>query len=325
MKLCKDCKKTLPAAYFYLRGDTGKPYGSCKKCRSQKGKNWRLQNPEVEAERHRVWLLKTRYNITISEYEKILSDQGGVCAICHEAPAGKTLHVDHDHGSGRIRGLLCYRCNVGIGYMKDYSDRLKRAAEYVDSKPPVEIEGFFFAQTRERGKLVQEVSGQNIWTLTGREYLARLMSYAAYGIGALADQPARNDRIRYIGMGVGTQPEVATVTKLNVPTPYDTTGTVFLAEIAIPTYPFQTSSTAFGTSVRYFREFVEGELSVTGPILLSEAGLFTDGSPGASFAPKTRSTAFSTAAGQAPAAYKSFEPLRKTQNFVLQVAWEIRF
>lgn len=193
-------------------------------------------------------------------------------------------------------------------------------------KEPVLIQGFFTAVCRERGKIVpgSRREGRNIWTLTGREYLARLMSYASYG----PDEAARNDRIRYIGFGTGTTPEVSSVARLVAPTKYTSTGgDKFLAELAIPTYPFQTTG-SFGTAVRYTREFAETDLSVTTTVVLTEAGLFTDGSPTSSpdpFEPGTRDITLAQAGNQAPAAYKTFEPLKKTQNFVLQVAWEVRF
>lgn len=191
-------------------------------------------------------------------------------------------------------------------------------------KDPVTVEGFFSFHARERGKIVpgSHRSGKNVWTLTGREFLARLMSYSAYGTNPVPDTPARNDRIRYIGFGTGSTPEVAGVSRLVTPIAY--TGSTFLAELAIPTYPFQ-SSGSFGTAVRYTREFVENELSVVTTVILTEAGLFTDGAPGSSFAPLTRDVTLGSATNQAPAAYKAFEPFKKTQNFVIQVAWEIRF
>jgi hypothetical protein len=194
-------------------------------------------------------------------------------------------------------------------------------------KDVVQIEGFFSAVCRERGKIVphSKRSGKNIWTLTGREYLARLMSYITYGVGIVPDTPARNDRIRYIAMGTGSTPEVASIIRLVSPTAFDPGGVNALAEVAIPTYPAQVSVSNFGNSVRYIREFAENELSIAGPIILTEAGLFTDGSPGSNFTPRTRSILLADAAGQAPVAYKSFEALKKTSNFVLQVAWEVRF
>lgn len=198
------------------------------------------------------------------------------------------------------------------------------SGDVLEKKEPVRIEGFFSAVCRERGKIVPGTrrAGKNIWTLTGREFLARLMSYAAYGT---TDTPARNDRIRYIGFGTGTTPEVSSVSRLVTPIAYDaSSGGKFLAELAIPTYPFQTSG-SFGTAVRYTREFSETELSISTSVTLTEAGLFTDGGPADDFEPLTRDISLDEAANQAPAGYKSFEPLRKTQNFVLQVQWEVRF
>jgi hypothetical protein len=195
------------------------------------------------------------------------------------------------------------------------------------SKERVRVEGFFSAVCRERGKIVPGTrrQGFNIWTFTGREYLARMMSYAAYGI---SDTPARNDRIRYVGFGVGTTPEVSSVSHLISPIAYDaSSGGLFLAELAIPTYPFMKTG-SYGTSVRYTREFSETELSTSTTVILTEAGLFTDGSPTSSptpFTPRTRDVSLDEAVNQAPAGYRSFDPLKKTQNFVLQMAWEVRF
>lgn len=197
----------------------------------------------------------------------------------------------------------------------------------VVEKEVVRVEGFFSAVCRERGKLVPGThrSGKNIWTLTGSEYLPRLMSYAQYN-NVSADVPARNDRIRYVGFGIGTQPEVTSVTSLVSPVAYDlASGGLFLAELAIPTYPFQTSIAAFGNAVRYAREFAETELSILGSIVLTEAGLYTDGAPEEDYAPETRNLGLAEASNQAPVAYKTFEPLKKTQNFTLTMMWEVRF
>ncbi len=189
-------------------------------------------------------------------------------------------------------------------------------------KEIVQVRGFFSMVARERGKIVPRSrrEGKNVWTLTGREYLARLMSYSAYGT---PDTPNRNDRIRYIGFGTGTTPEVSTVASLVTPMEYNLASD-FLAELAIPTFPFQTAS-SFGTSVRYAREVAEDELSVSGTVSITEVGLFTDGSPTSSFTPLTRDITLAQAANQAPVAYKTFEPVTKTQNYVLQATWEIAF
>ncbi len=205
--------------------------------------------------------------------------------------------------------------------------RIKSALVSPD-KEVVQIEGFFSASCRERGKIVfgSNRSGKNIWTLTGRQYLAQLMSYSFYGTSAHdsgspnPDLPARDDRIRYFGFGIGTQPEVSSVSALVSPIAFDGGGN-FLAQVSLPSYPLSPSL----TTVQYSRTYQELELSFSGTVNLTEAGLFTDGSPLSNYAPLTRDITLANAAAQAPDAYKAFEPLKKTQNFVLDVSWQIRF
>lgn len=192
-------------------------------------------------------------------------------------------------------------------------------------KEKVYVTGFFSAVCRERGKIVpgSRREGKNIVTLAGREFYARVSSYSSFS----PLTKARQDGIRYLGFGIGTTPEVSSVAKLISPIAFDASGGgTFLADLALPTYPFQTSG-SFGTSVRYTREYEETELSTSTTVNLTEAGLYTDGSPSASppFNPGSRDLSLAQAAFQAPNAYKTFEVLKKTQNFVLQVAWEIRF
>lgn len=210
------------------------------------------------------------------------------------------------------------RIDLESGDKKVFSD-----FDSSSGKEKVQIEGFFSCYCRERGKIVPGTrrEGKNIWTLAGREHLARLMSYSSY-TGPVG---ARNDRIRYIGFGIGTTPEVSTVSQLVSPVAYSTaSGGLFLAELAIPTYPFQTIG-SFGTAVRYTRDFSETEISTTVSVDLTEAGIFTDGSPTSSFSPGTRDLSLANAGAQVPNGYKTFEALKKTQNFVLSVAWEVRF
>ena len=75
--------------------------------------------------------LKCRYGITVEEYNKLFERQGGKCAICQIATRayvsgnGTThLHVDHDHGTGRVRGLLCNRCNMVLGFLNDGNEEV---------------------------------------------------------------------------------------------------------------------------------------------------------------------------------------------------------
>lgn len=83
--------------------------------------------------RHRHAHRKNRYGITRLEYEAMLRHQGGVCAICGEAPGTRSLHTDHDHATGEVRGLLCGGCNVGLGNFRDNPEFLFLASLYLTS------------------------------------------------------------------------------------------------------------------------------------------------------------------------------------------------
>ncbi len=76
--------------------------------------------------------LKTKFGLEIDRYEEMLETQAGLCAICCETCiSGKRLSVDHNHSSGAVRGLLCARCNFGLGYFRDRPDLLESAIEYL--------------------------------------------------------------------------------------------------------------------------------------------------------------------------------------------------
>lgn len=66
------------------------------------------------------------------EYDRRLNEQGGGCAICGEFPTEKKLAVDHDHETGRVRGLLCMRCNTALGHFEDSITLLEAAIDYLE-------------------------------------------------------------------------------------------------------------------------------------------------------------------------------------------------
>jgi hypothetical protein len=73
-----------------------------------------------------------KFGLTVNEYEAQMIRQGGVCACCGSPPTAKRrLAVDHDHVSGRLRGLLCHRCNLGIGSLGDSIEGVERALVYL--------------------------------------------------------------------------------------------------------------------------------------------------------------------------------------------------
>lgn len=96
---------------------------------------WREANRDWQ----RDYLLRRNYGISLNDYNELVITQCGACAICGDVPceepdAGRNqmrLHVDHDHKTGEIRGLLCSDCNRGIGFFKDDPEMLKRAAHYL--------------------------------------------------------------------------------------------------------------------------------------------------------------------------------------------------
>jgi hypothetical protein len=82
-------------------------------------------------------MLTRKYGITLGEYEALLESQGGVCAICGEPELAANqygplpLAVDHCHGSGAVRGLLCSGCNTGLGKFRDDPELLRAASRYL--------------------------------------------------------------------------------------------------------------------------------------------------------------------------------------------------
>ncbi len=112
---------------------------------SKQGKKYR-ENPEVKEKRRKYDEknksrfkntkyknhLKRKYGITLKEYNKLLLKQGGVCAICRNKGNGKALSVDHNHQTGKIRGLICSSCNLTLGYAKENVDRLENCIKYLN-------------------------------------------------------------------------------------------------------------------------------------------------------------------------------------------------
>ena len=78
---------------------------------------------------------KRKYGITLEDYNRMFAEQKGRCAICetHQCDTGRAFAVDHDHKTGKVRGLLCQACNTAIGKLQDDPKLIQRAAEYVAS------------------------------------------------------------------------------------------------------------------------------------------------------------------------------------------------
>ena len=103
---------------FYMRDKkTGRRHSACKECDKARVKARHQANPE----RTRNNDLKRNYGITIAEHRQMFEEQNGVCAICKGEGDGKwkKLCVDHDHETGKVRQLLCRRCNMVLGQVYD--------------------------------------------------------------------------------------------------------------------------------------------------------------------------------------------------------------
>lgn len=134
-KKCCRCHQDKPIDHFHRMGayPNGKirRRGACNVCSAPELAKWRVNNPEKQFAAQ----LKRHHGLSIESYNRMLFEQDSSCAICGgphnpEIKRGK-LFVDHDHETGRIRGLLCIRCNTLIGHAHDSLAVLASAIEYL--------------------------------------------------------------------------------------------------------------------------------------------------------------------------------------------------
>ena len=106
----------------------------CKACKKTWRANHRKKYPEKAKIRDFAGDLWKHYRMTVEEYRRIEKVQKNRCACCgkHKSNFKRQLHVDHDHKTGKIRGLLCTQCNPGIGYFQHSVARLKMAIRYLE-------------------------------------------------------------------------------------------------------------------------------------------------------------------------------------------------
>ena len=121
---CKECAKQLNAEQWCKHRE--KRAATKRKYRVERG-------PQISA-RHRAYKIERQYGLTKEQVDAMRESQNGKCAICSDAlvQAKKGgLAIDHCHATGKVRGLLCHRCNTGLGLFRDRPELLIRAAEYV--------------------------------------------------------------------------------------------------------------------------------------------------------------------------------------------------
>jgi hypothetical protein len=109
----------------------------CKTCQNKETKDWIRKNPEKHKQLRKRAIANRRENVagwSEAQYQHALKTQEGRCALCgtHEIFLKKALNADHCHVTGAKRGLLCDRCNSGIGFLQDDPEILRKAAAYLE-------------------------------------------------------------------------------------------------------------------------------------------------------------------------------------------------
>lgn len=162
--ICCNCKQDKSYKEFNGRKDRKNPHTRCKECQKQYRQEYWLKNGKKYAtrsyeqrekykkqykekyhsiaieERQRKNFLENlrRFKISEEEYNILISKQCGVCAICgKENTCGRRLAIDHCHTTGKIRGLLCSKCNSALGVFNDSREMLSKAIDYLNN-PPME-------------------------------------------------------------------------------------------------------------------------------------------------------------------------------------------
>lgn len=131
---CKKCSSVLALERY--RKDIVKNRSKRKENRLKNLEKARLNSRnqyQKNKSKHKNYSLK-KYNIDLIEYKTMLKNQNNCCALCKKSELDftKSLAVDHDHKTGRVRALLCEKCNVGLGSFKDNPELLRKAADYID-------------------------------------------------------------------------------------------------------------------------------------------------------------------------------------------------
>jgi len=150
MKFCNKCGQDRPLTEFYWRPDRMIYDAPCKPCIIKRNMSYARATPHKRAAAHKKRLerrpdhikehkLKWRYGLSKGQYDQLFASQGFKCAICgakeNVLKNGKKMrfYVDHCHKSGKVRGLLCLRCNSGIGYLGDNPQKVRAAAQYLEA------------------------------------------------------------------------------------------------------------------------------------------------------------------------------------------------
>lgn len=126
---CTKCGIEKPLIKFELRADTQKYRPDCKDCRKAYSKKYYYKNKEKLLDK----FIFSKYNINKKELQNLRNNSKGKCNICKKScTTGRKLAIDHCHNTGKVRGLLCSKCNLMLGQAKDNINILKSAINYLE-------------------------------------------------------------------------------------------------------------------------------------------------------------------------------------------------
>jgi hypothetical protein len=129
LKVCYKCQKEQPLNEFKFYLNDSRVHSYCKTCRNIQAslfkKRYRDDGRQIDYE------YKRTYGITLDDYKSLCEKQGFRCKICKRKTE---LFVDHNHKTDEVRGLLCRKCNLGIGYLEDNIDSLISAIKYLQGE-----------------------------------------------------------------------------------------------------------------------------------------------------------------------------------------------
>jgi len=166
MKTCSGCLEEKPVEEFHIdRGLLCQRKPKCRLCTNKIKAAWRRRNANLIRSRRREeyarnrehymaymnsdkrrerlfrWKLERKFGITRIDFDRMVDEQDGCCAICLQPPSTAKghsvkhrLHVDHCHKTGKVRGLLCNNCNAALGYFADDTVAMARAIRYLKQR-----------------------------------------------------------------------------------------------------------------------------------------------------------------------------------------------
>ena len=146
MKICRECRTPLEVGFNWRQANKDNYDYKCIDCYNKTARELRLKtgnaymkeyrSREENKARRRDKSLQKAYGITLEDYNNRWTKNKGCCEICgdHETVLNRALHVDHNHDTGSVRGLLCSNCNTGIGMLKEDISILQKAVDYLEGE-----------------------------------------------------------------------------------------------------------------------------------------------------------------------------------------------